>query len=47
MKSNIVVIGTSGHAKVIIDIVERQDCFAILGLIDTFKEVGTNDFKGV
>lgn len=42
MKGNIVVIGASGHAKVIIDIIEKQDCFAILGLIDTFKEVGTN-----
>jgi sugar O-acyltransferase (sialic acid O-acetyltransferase NeuD family) len=41
LKGKIVVVGASGHAKVIIDIVERQDCFAILGIIDTFQEVGT------
>ena len=34
---NIVIIGASGHAKVIIDIVERQQLFNIVGLIDSYK----------
>lgn len=37
---NIVIIGASGHAKVIIDIVEKQGVFRIVGLIDTFKKLG-------
>jgi len=36
-----VVVGASGHAKVIIDILERQDVCRIVGLIDTFKPPGT------
>lgn len=36
----IVVIGSSGHAKVVIDIIEREGKFAIAGLIDSFREVG-------
>jgi sugar O-acyltransferase (sialic acid O-acetyltransferase NeuD family) len=34
----IVVIGASGHAKVVIDIIEQQQCYRIVGLIDSFKE---------
>ena len=41
MIKNIIIIGASGHAKVIIDIVEKQNVFKIIGLIDTFKETGT------
>ena len=41
MIKNIILIGASGHAKVIIDIVEKQNVFKIIGLIDTFKETGT------
>lgn len=37
---NIVVIGASGHARVIIDAIEREDRFRIAGIIDTFKPVG-------
>jgi sugar O-acyltransferase (sialic acid O-acetyltransferase NeuD family) len=37
---NILVIGSSGHARVIIDAVERQNQFRIVGIIDTFKPVG-------
>jgi sugar O-acyltransferase (sialic acid O-acetyltransferase NeuD family) len=37
---NILVIGSSGHARVIIDAIERQDQFRIAGVIDTFKPVG-------
>ena len=37
----IFVIGASGHAKVVIDIVERQGLWRIVGLIDTYKSPGT------
>jgi sugar O-acyltransferase, sialic acid O-acetyltransferase NeuD family len=37
---NIVLVGSSGHAKVIIDIVEKQGCYRIAGLIDAFRAVG-------
>jgi sugar O-acyltransferase (sialic acid O-acetyltransferase NeuD family) len=37
----IFVIGASGHAKVVIDIVERQSLCRIVGLIDTYKNPGT------
>jgi len=37
---NIVVIGASGHGRVIIDAVERENRFRIAGIIDTFKPVG-------
>jgi sugar O-acyltransferase (sialic acid O-acetyltransferase NeuD family) len=37
----IFVIGASGHAKVVIDIVERQSLWRIVGLIDTYKGPGT------
>lgn len=36
----IVIIGSSGHAKVIIDIIEKQGHFQILGLIDSFRLAG-------
>ena len=37
---NIIVIGSSGHAKVVIDIVERQGQYRLVGLIDAFRAVG-------
>lgn len=37
---NIVLIGASGHSKVIIDIVEREAKYNIIGLIDSFKSSG-------
>lgn len=37
---NILIIGSSGHAKVLIDIVEKEQKFKIAGLIDRFKKVG-------
>ncbi|WP_445736484.1 NeuD/PglB/VioB family sugar acetyltransferase [Mariniflexile sp.] len=40
----IIVIGASGHAKVIIDIVEKQGDFEIFGLIDSFKNIGDKVF---
>ena len=38
---DIVVIGASGHAKVIIDIIEREGAYRIAGLIDSYKELHT------
>lgn len=40
LKQNIVIIGSSGHAKVVIDIIEKQDKYRIIGLIDSFRQVG-------
>ena len=34
VKEGIFVFGASGHAKVVIDIIERQDCFAIQYVVD-------------
>ncbi len=36
----IVVVGSSGHAKVVVDIIERQSIYSIVGLIDCFKDPG-------
>ncbi|MWW23663.1 acetyltransferase [Algibacter lectus] len=44
-KPNIVVIGASGHASVIIDIIERQNEYNIFGLIDSFKPIGSKLFN--
>ena len=40
VKPKIVIFGSSGHAKVIVDIIESDTRFEILGFIDTFKSVG-------
>ncbi|HTQ55066.1 MAG TPA: acetyltransferase [Bryobacteraceae bacterium] len=37
----IFVVGASGHAKVLVDIIERQARWQIAGLIDTYKPAGT------
>ncbi len=37
----IFVIGASGHAKVVIDVIERQGVWRVAGLIDTYKTPGT------
>lgn len=37
---NIIIIGSSGHAKVIIDIVEKENKYTIVGLLDKFRRVG-------
>jgi sugar O-acyltransferase (sialic acid O-acetyltransferase NeuD family) len=42
MKKKIVIIGSHGHAKVIIDIVEKQNLFSIVGLVDSNRAVGEN-----
>ena len=36
-KQNIIVIGASGHAKVIIEIIEKENKYHIVGLIDSYK----------
>ncbi|MEA3317558.1 MAG: transferase, partial [Bacteroidota bacterium] len=37
---NIVIFGSGGHAKVIIDIIEQQQKYNIIGLIDKFRNTG-------
>jgi len=40
LKSKIVIFGSSGHAKVIVDIIESDSKFELIGFIDKFKSVG-------
>jgi len=44
---NIIIVGSSGHAKVIIDIVQREGKYAILGLLDDKRKNGekTSDYS--
>jgi sugar O-acyltransferase (sialic acid O-acetyltransferase NeuD family) len=37
---NIVIIGSSGHAKVVIDIVQREGRYNIVGLLDSCRTLG-------
>ena len=37
-KKNIILVGAGGHAKVCIDVIEREKKFQILGLIDNKKK---------
>ena len=37
----ILIIGASGHAKVIVDIIERQNIYKIFGFLDTYKQKGS------
>ena len=39
-KEKIVIIGSSGNAEVIIDIIEQEGKFKIIGLIDPYKGNG-------
>lgn len=41
---NIIIIGSSGHAKVIIDIIEKCGKFKIIGLVDSFRKIGETTF---
>ncbi|AIY13934.1 MULTISPECIES: acetyltransferase [Cellulophaga] len=43
----IIVFGASGHAKVVIDIIEKQNEYTIFGLIDSFKSKNSQlyDYK--
>lgn len=40
----IVVVGASGHAKVVLDVLEREGRFAVAGLLDAAKPVGAEWF---
>jgi sugar O-acyltransferase (sialic acid O-acetyltransferase NeuD family) len=40
MKNNIIIIGSSGHAKVIIDIIEKENRYSIIGLVDNNRKTG-------
>ena len=42
---NIVIIGSSGHAKVIIDIIEREGKYNIAGLLHLFQNIGEETFS--
>jgi sugar O-acyltransferase (sialic acid O-acetyltransferase NeuD family) len=42
--TNIVLVGSSGHAKVIIDAIEKQDTHRIVGLLDRFRTPGEQTF---
>ena len=42
---NILIIGASGHAKVIVDIIEKQKQYNIYGFLDTFKKKGDKLFE--
>lgn len=38
--NNIIVIGSSGHARVVIDIIEEEGKYNIVGLCDRFRGIG-------
>jgi len=40
----ILVFGASGHAKVVIDAIEKGGAFSVLGLVESFKPAGTEFF---
>lgn len=44
VKEKVFVVGASGHAKVVIDIFEKEGKFEIVGLIDLAKNKGNNFF---
>jgi sugar O-acyltransferase (sialic acid O-acetyltransferase NeuD family) len=39
-KETVLIIGSSGHAKVVIDIFEKEGKYEIAGLIDDFRNIG-------
>ena len=39
--SRVLLVGASGHAKVVLDIMEKQALHQVVGLLDDFKPVGT------
>jgi sugar O-acyltransferase (sialic acid O-acetyltransferase NeuD family) len=45
LMENIIVIGSSGHAKVVIDTIEKQGLYKIVGLIDDFRHVGERTWE--
>lgn len=41
----IIIVGASGHSKVIIDIFEKNKDYQIIALIDSNKAIGSQIFK--
>lgn len=39
-KRKVIIIGSSGHSKVVIDIFEKEDTYQIIGLLDDFRKSG-------
>lgn len=39
-KQNVMIVGSSGHSKVIIDIFEKEGKYEIIGLLDAFRKIG-------
>ena len=46
MLDKIIIIGSSGHAKVVIDLIEVLGRYSILGLIDDFREKNKDETLG-
>jgi sugar O-acyltransferase (sialic acid O-acetyltransferase NeuD family) len=40
----VIVVGASGHAKVVIDVIEKEGKFAVAGLVDTYRSCGHRCF---
>ena len=40
-KKRIVVVGASGHARVVLDICRRQGIYEVIGLLDSYKPLGS------
>lgn len=40
----ILIVGSSGHAKVVIDVVEKAGKYEIVGLLDRYRKVGEDTF---
>ncbi len=38
---NIVIIGASGHGSMILDCIEKEERYSVVGFVDSFKEKGT------
>ena len=41
-KQDLIIIGSSGHAKVVIDVVEKEGRYNIIGLLDPVRPIGEN-----
>ncbi len=39
-KQKVIIVGSSGHSKVIIDIFEKEKKYQIVGLLDDFRKIG-------
>lgn len=39
-KQKVIIVGSSGHSKVIIDIIEKENKYQIVKLLDAFRKIG-------